>query len=87
MDIPGPLITSFRNGKQLIPEHFDPINLLIINCDFLNCLHNSVLQSARNSLVKPPGISTLSLICLSHSTDLSCLFAIADFFKTSDTDF
>jgi hypothetical protein len=59
VDIPGPLITSFRNAKQLIPEHFDPINLLIINCNFLNCVHNSVLQSARNSLVKPSGISTL----------------------------
>jgi formamidopyrimidine-DNA glycosylase len=57
LDIPGPLITSFRNSKQLIPLHFDHFNMLIINCDFLNYLHNSVIQSARNSLVKPLGIS------------------------------
>jgi hypothetical protein len=48
LDIPEPLTTSLGNSKQLIPKHFDHINLLIIGCDFPNCLHNSVPQSARN---------------------------------------
>ncbi|AMR32714.1 hypothetical protein A0256_15430 [Mucilaginibacter sp. PAMC 26640] len=36
---------------------------MITDYDFPNCLHNPVLQSARNSLVvKPPGISHIAQI-------------------------
>src|SRR5476651_217407 len=42
----GTINHSFRNRKQLIPLHFDCINLLIINCDLLERLHNLVVQSA-----------------------------------------
>lgn len=36
VDILKPLITSFQNGVQLIRRHFDHINLLTINCRFVN---------------------------------------------------
>ena len=58
MDIPEPLTSSFRNFRSIVLKHFDHINLLIINCDFPNYLHNSMLQSAWYSLIKPTGISS-----------------------------
>ena len=54
-----PLTTLFRNVSQVIPLHFDHANLLMVNLIFLYCQHKSVIWSARNSLVKPSGISTL----------------------------
>lgn len=57
VDIPGPLITLFRNGEPCVPRHFDHINSLTINCHFLNQLHKAMLYMLRNYLVKRHGMS------------------------------
>lgn len=36
LDVPEPLTTSIRDNKQLIPEHFYHVNLLIIKYSFTN---------------------------------------------------
>ncbi|MEO6523822.1 MAG: hypothetical protein ABIN91_19215 [Mucilaginibacter sp.] len=60
LDILEPFITSFRNIKLLVPQHFDHINSLTINCHFLQRIYKSVLHILRNRMVKPRGISRLT---------------------------